>query len=101
VVAGAVNEVLKCIIANTDFSGRGKQVRFVAALEEEFLGSKNSFVREKISMYFEVIVASGYYSKEGLLEFEGRVVRKGLEDGCEKVRKNMRKVLENAANYEK
>lgn len=34
-----------------------------------------------------------YSSKEELREFEGKIVKVGLEDAVEKVRKNMRKIL--------
>jgi hypothetical protein len=41
----AANELMKCIISGVDFQGKGRQVRFVRVLEDEFLVSKSSYVR--------------------------------------------------------
>jgi hypothetical protein len=58
------------------------------------------YVREKISLYFLYIATSLYYAaKEELREFEAKIVRPGLEDACEKVRKNMRTILENILQF--
>lgn len=82
---------MKCIIGNIDYKNRGKTVKFVAALEQEFLSSKNQYVREKISLYFLLISTSFYYSsKEALGDFEKKIVKEGLHDASEKVRANMR-----------
>jgi hypothetical protein len=43
-----------------------------------------------------------YYStNEELKDFERKIVKVGLEDACEKVRKNMRQILENVEQMEK
>lgn len=91
---------MKCIIGNIDYKNRGKTVKFVAALEQEFLNSKNLYVREKISLYFLLISTSFYYSsKEALGDFEKKIVKEGLHDACEKVRANMREILENIHHF--
>ena len=59
-------------------------------------------MREKISLYFIYISTSMYYStNEELKDFERKIVKVGLEDACEKVRKNMRQILENVGQMEK
>lgn len=49
-------------MSNTDFKDKHKQVKYVKALEDEFLKSKNNYVREKISLYFLFIATSHHYS---------------------------------------
>lgn len=74
----------------------------MAALEDEFLQSRSPYVREKISLYFLLIATSGHYrTRQQLLDFERKVVRVGLEDASEAVRKNMREILENIHHFEK
>jgi hypothetical protein len=64
-----------------DFRVKGKQIKFVPFLEQEFLTSKNSYVREKISLYFLLISTSFYYpTKDSLADFERKVVKEGLQD---------------------
>lgn len=93
---------MKSIIGNIDFKSKGKQVKFVPALEQEFLTSKNSYVREKISLYFLLISTSYYYAtRDALADFERRVVKEGLQDANDKVRANMRQILENIHHFEK
>jgi hypothetical protein len=57
-------------------------------------------VREKISLYFLLISTSYYYNThEALAEFERKVVKEGLQDANEKVRANMRQILENIHHF--
>jgi hypothetical protein len=67
VVSSSANEIMKSIIGNMDFRGKNKQIKFVPTLEQEFLSSKNSYVREKISLYFLLISTSYYYSTHDAL----------------------------------
>lgn len=91
---------MKCIIGNIDYKVKGKVVKFVTALEQEFLNSKNQYVREKISLYFLLISTSFYYAtKESLGDFEKKIVKEGLHDASEKVRANMREILENIHHF--
>ncbi len=72
---------MKSIIGNIDFRTKGKQVKFVSILEQEFLSSKNNYVREKISLYFLLISTSYFYNThEALAEFERKIVKEGLQD---------------------
>ena len=45
IVRSSANELMKCIISTTDFKEKGKQVKFVKVLEDEFISSKNCYVR--------------------------------------------------------
>lgn len=63
-MASSANELIKCIVSNTNFKDKHKQIKYVKAMEDEFLKSKNNYVREKISLYFTFIVSSFHYTNK-------------------------------------